>query len=41
MMWLLVLLTLQTARTGPSLWPFLFLLWGLCACVLWFKGWLW
>lgn len=39
MIWFLVLLTLQTARTGPSLWPFLFLFWGLCWLVGRLKGW--
>jgi hypothetical protein len=40
MIWLLLFATLGTARAGPSLWPFLFIFWGLCAGVLWMKGWL-
>jgi hypothetical protein len=40
MTWLLLLLLVSGARTGPSLWPFLLLFWGLCAGLLWLKGWL-
>jgi hypothetical protein len=40
MTWLLILLTCGVVRTGPSLWPFLFLFWGLCWVVLKLKGWL-
>jgi hypothetical protein len=39
MTWLLIALTLQSCRSAPSLWPFLFLFWGLCYVALWLKGW--
>jgi hypothetical protein len=40
MFWVLVLLTAQSMRCGPSLWPFLFIFWGLCWGVARLKGWL-